>query len=94
MRVLHLYCHPLATSFHGAIRARVTAGLAAGGHAVDLLDLYALGFDPVRSAEGRAAYHDEARNRAGGSSPSSSGCNGRRPWWCSFPPAASDRPPC
>ena len=65
MRVLHLYCHPLATSFHAAIRSRALAGLAAAGHEVDLVDLYAEGFDPVLTAEGRARYHDEARNRLG-----------------------------
>ncbi len=65
MQVLHLYCHPLATSYHAGIKARVSAGLVAAGHDVDLLDLYAEGFDPVLTAEGRATYHDEALNRQG-----------------------------
>ena len=65
MRVLYLYCHPLEDSFHGAIRARALAGLARAGHAVDLLDLYAEGFDPVLGAEARRAYHDTAANLAG-----------------------------
>src|ERR1700739_2395080 len=50
MRVLYVYCHPLADSFHAAIRGEALAGLAEAGHTVDLLDLYAEGFDPVLSA--------------------------------------------
>ena len=65
MRVLYLYCHPLPESFHAALRAEALAGLAEAGHEVDLLDLYAEGFDPVLSAEARRHYHDTARNRSG-----------------------------
>lgn len=65
MRVLYLYCHPLPESFHAAIRAQALAALESAGHSVDLLDLYAEGFDPVLSEEGRRHYHDEARNRVG-----------------------------
>ncbi len=65
MRVLYLYCHPLPESFHAAIRAEAMAGLAAAGHEVDLLDLYAEGFDPVLTAEARRQYHDTTRNQAG-----------------------------
>lgn len=65
MRVLYLYCHPVPESFHGAIRARALDGLARAGHAVDLLDLHAEGFDPVLNAEERRRYHDLARNRLG-----------------------------
>ena len=65
MRILYLYCHPLPESFHAAIRAEALAGLAAAGHEVDLLDLYAEGFDPVLTADARRHYHDTARNQAG-----------------------------
>jgi NAD(P)H dehydrogenase (quinone) len=65
MRVLYLYWHPVPESFHGALRATALAGLARVGHEVDLLDLYAEGFDPVLSTEERRAYHDLARNRRG-----------------------------
>lgn len=65
MRVLYVYCHPLADSFHAALRERALAGLAQAGHAVDLCDLYAEGFDPVLSADGRRRYHDTGSNRAG-----------------------------
>jgi NAD(P)H dehydrogenase (quinone) len=64
MRVLYVYCHPLSDSFHAAIRKEALAGLDEAGHAVDLLDLYAEGFDPVLTAERRRDYHDPARNRA------------------------------
>lgn len=65
MRVLYLYCHPLPESFHAAIRAKALDGLAAARHEVDLLDLYAEGFDPVMSADERRRYHDTSRNRQG-----------------------------
>lgn len=65
MRVLYLYCHPLAESFHAAIRERALRGLDRAGHDVDLCDLYAEGFDPVMSAEGRRDYHDVSRNQRG-----------------------------
>ena len=65
MRVLHLYCHPRPDSYHAALRAAAAEGLARAGHEVDLLDLYAEGFDPVLSAEARGRYHDPSRNRAG-----------------------------
>jgi NAD(P)H dehydrogenase (quinone) len=65
MRVLHLYCHPVPESFHGALRAAALAGLAQAGHEVDLLDLHAEDFDPVLGTEERRAYHDLARNRRG-----------------------------
>jgi NAD(P)H dehydrogenase (quinone) len=65
MRVLHLYCHPVPESFHGALRAAALAGLAQAGHEVDLLDLHAEGFDPVLGTEERSTYHDLARNRRG-----------------------------
>ncbi len=65
MRILYLYCHPLPESFHAAIRTEALAGLAAAGHEVDLLDLYAEGFDPVLTADARRHYHDTARNQVG-----------------------------
>ncbi len=65
MRVLYLYCHPLPESFHAGLRAEALAGLAAAGHEVDLLDLYAEEFDPVLTAHERRHYHDTAVNRRG-----------------------------
>jgi NAD(P)H dehydrogenase (quinone) len=65
MRILYVYCHPLPESFHAAIRAKALGALAAAGHQVDLLDLYAEKFDPVLSEEGRRHYHDTSRNQTG-----------------------------
>lgn len=65
MRVLYVYAHPVPESFHGALRAEALAGLETAGHTVDLIDLYADGFDPVLSADQRRRYHDVARNREG-----------------------------
>src|ERR1700734_3892202 len=64
MRVLYVYCHPLDDSFHAAIRKEALAGLAEAGHEVDLLDLYAEGFDPVLTARGRRGYYNPERNHA------------------------------
>ncbi len=64
MNVLYVYCHPLDDSFHAALRKEALAGLEEAGHTIDLLDLYAEGFDPVLSAERRRDYHDPVRNRA------------------------------
>ena len=48
--------HPDAGSFNHAITAAVERGLAAGGHEVTTLDLYALDFAAAMSADrGKAA---------------------------------------
>ena len=65
MKVLYVYCHPLPESFHAAIRVEALAGLREAGHEIDLMDLYAEGFDPVLSADQRRRYHDTSVNRQG-----------------------------
>jgi NAD(P)H dehydrogenase (quinone) len=62
MKALIVYCHPLEASFNAAVRDRAIAGLTTGGHAVKVLDLYAMGFDPVMSAEARTGYHTPGSN--------------------------------
>jgi putative NADPH-quinone reductase len=64
VRALVLFAHPVADSYAAALRDAALAGLRAGGHEPDLLDLYAEGFDPVMSAAERAGYHDPAFDRA------------------------------
>lgn len=64
MKILYLYAHPLADSFHGAIRRAALDGLLAAGHDVDVCDLYAENFNPVLSAEERRGYHAVPQNRA------------------------------
>lgn len=63
MKVHVVYAHPLAASFAAAALARVCAALEAGGHQVDVLDLYADGFDPRLSPEERRIYHEVPANR-------------------------------
>jgi putative NADPH-quinone reductase len=47
VRVLVVYAHPDPDSFVGRLKDTVVGTLARCGHQVDLLDLYAEGFDPV-----------------------------------------------
>ena len=61
MRFLVVYGHPVPVSFNAAVLDRVTATLQAGGHHVDLVDLYAEGFDPVLTAGERQQPFDPAR---------------------------------
>jgi putative NADPH-quinone reductase len=65
MRILYVFAHPLPESFHAGVKAEALAVLAAAGHEVDLLDLYAERFDPVLSEEGRRHYHDTDVNQRG-----------------------------
>jgi NAD(P)H dehydrogenase (quinone) len=65
MRVLYLYCHPLADSYHGALKTAALEGLARGGHEVDVCDLYAENFQPILTADMRREYHDLSVNQRG-----------------------------
>ena len=64
MRILVIFAHPVETSFHATLHARVVAALRKAGHAVDDCDLYAEKFNPVLSREERLHYHDTAVNQA------------------------------
>ncbi len=61
-RVLVVYCHPCPESFCASVRDAVCGALATQGQEVDLLDLYADGFEPVMRPEERRGYHDEGPN--------------------------------
>src|SRR5260221_11659512 len=63
MRVLVIFAHPVETSYGAALKARAVAALSVR-HEVDLLDLYAEGFDPVMSRSERLGYHAIPDNRA------------------------------
>ena len=54
--VLVVYCHSNPASFTHAVLEAVTAGLATTPCAVEVVDLYAEGFDPVMSRADREAY--------------------------------------
>jgi NAD(P)H dehydrogenase (quinone) len=62
MRILIVYCHPCAESFTAAVRDTAMQTLTQRGHETRLIDLYAMGFDPVLSAEHRRAYHTPGEN--------------------------------
>ena len=47
MKVLTVFAHPDPRSFCHAVLERFDAGLADAGHANEVVDLYAIGFDPV-----------------------------------------------
>ena len=59
MNALVVYAHPLEDSFAAALRDAACRGLEAAGYAVDVVDLYADGFDPNLSAVERSAYMGE-----------------------------------
>ena len=64
MRILVLHAHPEPASYNAALEDRVVATLRAGGHEVDLCDLYAERFDPVLDRVERGIYHDVPENHA------------------------------
>lgn len=55
MNVLVIYAHPNPDSFNHAILQQFQAGLVSQGHTLEILDLYALGFNPLLSASDLAA---------------------------------------
>ena len=59
MQVVVVLAHPNEQSFSHALAHRACESLRSNGHVVHLLDLYALGFRAVMSAEEREAYHSE-----------------------------------
>jgi putative NADPH-quinone reductase len=66
MRLLVVYCHPHSGSYCHALLERVLAGLAVHGHDIDLLDLYAEGFDPVLREEEWLDYLNDPGKTARG----------------------------
>ncbi len=62
MKALVIYSHPCPESYNAALRDTVVGSLESTGYEVRLLDLYAMGFDPVMSAEERRRYHEQGIN--------------------------------
>ncbi len=59
MHVLTVYAHPIPKSFCHAILQQFTRGLADAGHTCEVVDLYAIHFDPVFRTQDFASYvHD------------------------------------
>ncbi|MEF0939999.1 NAD(P)H-dependent oxidoreductase [Rhizobium sp. BR 362] len=59
MRILLVLAHPLEDSFAAAVAKTAEEALVAGGHEVDLLDLYREDFDPRLTEAERRAYVDQ-----------------------------------
>ena len=64
MRVLVVLAHPVRESFAHGVCAAAAKGFARAGHEVRVLDLYAMGFDPVLSRDDRLGYHTPGENEA------------------------------
>jgi len=62
MRVLVIFAHPLGDSYAATLRDTVVAALEAGGHTVDLCDLYQEDFDPTLSAQEWRDYENTSEN--------------------------------
>ena len=59
MKVLTVYAHPNPKSFCHAVLERFTTGLREAGHTVEVVDLYAIKFDPVFRTRDLATYLHE-----------------------------------
>jgi NAD(P)H dehydrogenase (quinone) len=59
MRVLTVYAHPNPKSFCHAVLEQFTAGLREACHDVEVVDLYAIDFDPVFRTRDMASYLHE-----------------------------------
>ena len=59
MRSLVVLCHPSETSFTRSMCDAAVRGLERAGHEVEVLDLYAIGFQPVMTEADHRAYHSE-----------------------------------
>jgi NAD(P)H dehydrogenase (quinone) len=60
MLVAVVVAHPSPDSYCRHLSARAVTGLIAGGHEVEVIDLYVDGFRVAMSAEERDAYHGDA----------------------------------
>lgn len=65
MRILLVLAHPLEDSFAASVAKTAREMLAAGGHEVDLLDLYRERFDPCLSETERRGYFDQPYDTSG-----------------------------
>jgi putative NADPH-quinone reductase len=62
MKALVVYAHPVPESFGAALRDTVVATLTEKGHEVRLVDLNAIAFNPVMSADERRHHFDHGVN--------------------------------
>ncbi len=59
MKVLTVYAHPNPKSFCRAVLQQFTRGLQEAGHVSEVVDLYAIRFDPVFRTADFASYINE-----------------------------------
>jgi NAD(P)H dehydrogenase (quinone) len=60
MKILTVYAHPNPKSFCKAVLQQFSEGLKAAGHSNEVVDLYAIGFDPVFREADFASYVNES----------------------------------
>ena len=60
MHVLTIYAHPNPKSFCHAVLDHFTAGLREAGHSTEVVDLYAIGFDPVHRSRDTPSWLTES----------------------------------
>ncbi len=60
MKILTVYAHPYPKSFCHAILQQFTKGLEDVGHTNEVVDLYAIGFDPVLRSRDDPNWIDES----------------------------------
>lgn len=60
MKILTVYAHPNPKSFCHAILQQFTKGLEDSGHTNEVIDLYAIGFDPVLRTRDNPNWIDES----------------------------------
>ena len=63
MRAFVVIAHPLADSLCKSLAKAAIATLRERGHAIDVLDLYDSGFDPVLTADERRAYYGNSSDQ-------------------------------
>ena len=59
MKILTIYAHPNPKSFCHAVLQQFTRGLVDAGHSNEVVDLYAIGFDPVLRDQDVPSWMDE-----------------------------------
>ena len=59
VKILTIYAHPNPKSFCHAVLQQFTRGLADAGHSNEVVDLYAIGFDPVLRDQDAPSWMDE-----------------------------------
>ena len=60
MKILIVFAHPNRKSFCHAVLERFTQGLKDAGHTWEVVDLYAIRFDPVFRTQDFASYVHES----------------------------------